>query len=298
MLAVAARFATAYMPYQVGRLTGWARAAIERTCTPAFARLPALAARGAIATTERAPDRRRDLPRRQRQPRRRLEPRIRELRLRSGSGRHRRISADPRPPPQPLGGRRPGDVNSSAKAVAVRARAYHPPAPAGGNARAQRGQRIPGAMRRRPAWGGRTGRRGPDGRHSDLPGRSRGVRPRRSGPVDPRRNQLRRVDVRHLHPPRRLLGHQPSGSRRADADRHRRNKPATPGTRSKSTLRAIRPGSRRTSTTRPTPYTAPPTTCRHPARPGTGPARSSPTTTQTPTSSRSSPWPPPTTPRA
>jgi hypothetical protein len=37
MLAVAARFAAAYMPYQVGRLPGWARSAIKRTCTPAFA---------------------------------------------------------------------------------------------------------------------------------------------------------------------------------------------------------------------------------------------------------------------
>ena len=37
MLAVAKRFATAYMPYQVGPLTGWARTAIKRTCTPAFA---------------------------------------------------------------------------------------------------------------------------------------------------------------------------------------------------------------------------------------------------------------------
>ena len=37
MLAVARRFAAAYMPYQVGRLPGWARAAINRTCTPAFA---------------------------------------------------------------------------------------------------------------------------------------------------------------------------------------------------------------------------------------------------------------------
>jgi hypothetical protein len=37
MLAVAERFATAYMPYQIGRLPGWARAAIKRTCTPAFA---------------------------------------------------------------------------------------------------------------------------------------------------------------------------------------------------------------------------------------------------------------------
>jgi hypothetical protein len=37
MLAVARRFAAAYMPYQVGRLPGWARAAIRRACTPAFA---------------------------------------------------------------------------------------------------------------------------------------------------------------------------------------------------------------------------------------------------------------------
>ena len=38
MLAVARRFAIAYMPYQVGRLPGWARTAIKRTCTPGFAR--------------------------------------------------------------------------------------------------------------------------------------------------------------------------------------------------------------------------------------------------------------------
>jgi hypothetical protein len=37
MLAVAKRFAAAYMPYQVGRLPGWVRAAIKRTCTPRFA---------------------------------------------------------------------------------------------------------------------------------------------------------------------------------------------------------------------------------------------------------------------
>jgi hypothetical protein len=36
-LAVAAQFAAAYMPYQIGRMPGWARAAIKRTCTPAFA---------------------------------------------------------------------------------------------------------------------------------------------------------------------------------------------------------------------------------------------------------------------
>ena len=38
MLAVARRFAVAYMPYQVGRLPGWARTAFARTCTPGFAR--------------------------------------------------------------------------------------------------------------------------------------------------------------------------------------------------------------------------------------------------------------------
>ena len=38
MLAVARRFAVAYMPYQVGRLPGWARTAFAATCTPAFAR--------------------------------------------------------------------------------------------------------------------------------------------------------------------------------------------------------------------------------------------------------------------
>ena len=38
MLAVARRFSVAYMPYQIGRLPRWVRAAIKRTCTPAFAR--------------------------------------------------------------------------------------------------------------------------------------------------------------------------------------------------------------------------------------------------------------------
>jgi hypothetical protein len=38
MLAVARSFSAAYMPYQVGRLPRWARTAIERTCTLAFAR--------------------------------------------------------------------------------------------------------------------------------------------------------------------------------------------------------------------------------------------------------------------
>jgi hypothetical protein len=38
LLAVARRFAVAYMPYQVGRLPRWARIAIARTCTRGFAR--------------------------------------------------------------------------------------------------------------------------------------------------------------------------------------------------------------------------------------------------------------------
>ena len=37
VLAVARAFAVAYMPYQVGRLPGWARAAITRTCSRKFA---------------------------------------------------------------------------------------------------------------------------------------------------------------------------------------------------------------------------------------------------------------------
>src|SRR5205823_14113751 len=38
MLAVARRFAVAYMPYEVGRLPRWARTAFARTCAPGFAR--------------------------------------------------------------------------------------------------------------------------------------------------------------------------------------------------------------------------------------------------------------------
>lgn len=37
MLAVARAFAVAYMPYQVGRLPGWVRAAVKRTCSREFA---------------------------------------------------------------------------------------------------------------------------------------------------------------------------------------------------------------------------------------------------------------------
>jgi hypothetical protein len=38
MLIVARQFALAYMPYEIGRLPHWARVAITRTCTAAFAR--------------------------------------------------------------------------------------------------------------------------------------------------------------------------------------------------------------------------------------------------------------------
>lgn len=38
MLAIARQFALAYMPYQIGRLPRWARAAITRTCAPRLAR--------------------------------------------------------------------------------------------------------------------------------------------------------------------------------------------------------------------------------------------------------------------
>ena len=38
MLAVADRFAVAYMPYQAGQLPRWVRLAIDQTCTRAFAR--------------------------------------------------------------------------------------------------------------------------------------------------------------------------------------------------------------------------------------------------------------------
>ena len=53
-LAVARRFAVGYMPYQIGRLPRWARTAIERTCTPGFARY--LLAQPARATALQAAD--------------------------------------------------------------------------------------------------------------------------------------------------------------------------------------------------------------------------------------------------
>ena len=52
MLAAARSFAVAYMPYQVGRLSGWARTAIKATCTPAFSRY--LLAQPAQLTPRRA----------------------------------------------------------------------------------------------------------------------------------------------------------------------------------------------------------------------------------------------------
>ena len=105
-------------------------------------------------------------------------------------------------------------------------------------------------------------------------------------------------DVRHLYPPGCAFGRRRRRGRRANADRDERTPRATPGTGSRSRTGRSRPGSRRTSTTRPTLSTAPPTTCRHPARLVTGRARSSTTTTQAPMSSRCFPWPPAITPRA
>ena len=81
MLAVARAFAVAYMPYQVGRLPGWVRAAIRRTCSRGFAdyllsrpaeQSPLLSAHPNDAETYRVIER---------QPRRRHGPGVVSLRL-------------------------------------------------------------------------------------------------------------------------------------------------------------------------------------------------------------------------
>ena len=126
MLEVARRFSVAYMPYQIGRLTGGVRAAIKRTCTPAFARYllgqpPRLTAEllahpKAIETYRVASV----------EPRRRREQSHGELRLTAGQRRHRRFPADA----SQRRGRwliaATGDVSRGAAVVAVRARADDP----------------------------------------------------------------------------------------------------------------------------------------------------------------------------
>ena len=188
-------------------------------------------------------------------------------------------------------------MNGGATAVVVRARAHDSAAAAGGDARAERRRSLPGAVRRRLGWDGRAGRRGSGGRHSDLPGGRRAVRPRGSRPVDPRRDQLCGVDVRHLHPPGRALGSQQRGA----AGPMQIGIGGTAGD-TWDTIKVDAPGDPPGQPTNvydeaDAVYSAP-TTCTTPARPVTGPARSSPTTTQAPMFSRSSRSPPATTPRA
>ena len=257
MLAVARRFAAAYMPYQVGRLPDWARAAIKRTCAPAFADY-LLARPAEESPLLSAHHRCRDISRRRRQPRRGLEPRLRELLLKAGSGGHRRIPADARPAPRPLVGCRAGDVNGGAKAVAVRAGAHDPPAAAGGDAHTECGQRIRGAVPAN-AWLRQAGRSAGFRRRTFRSFRER-ARSSRSALGARRSSQRSTTSSRHSTPPpsqacnRAPTAREPQGQCRSASTEPQ----ATRGTRSSSTPRAIRRGSRRTSTTRPTPSTAPP----------------------------------------
>jgi hypothetical protein len=94
MLAVGRSFAVAYIPYQVGRLPQWARAAIERTCTSAFARY--LLAQPAQLTPVQAahPHRHRDLPGRGRRAGRGSGHGGGQIRLRGGQRRQRRVPAE------------------------------------------------------------------------------------------------------------------------------------------------------------------------------------------------------------
>ena len=94
MLAVARSFAVAYMPYQVGRLPQWARTAIERTCTPAFARY--LLAQPAQLTPLQAahPNDIETYPGRERRAGRGSGHGGGQLRLRAGQRRHRRVRAE------------------------------------------------------------------------------------------------------------------------------------------------------------------------------------------------------------
>ena len=148
MLAVARRFAVAYMPYQVGRLPRWARTAIERTCTPGVRALPARPAGAADARCRRR-TRRRSRPTGSRASAGRGAGHGGgQLRLRAGPRRHRRVPAEAGQRARALAGRLAGGVSGGAPAVPVRAGADDPAAAAGGDARVpRRGRRIGGAMR-------------------------------------------------------------------------------------------------------------------------------------------------------
>ena len=199
MLAVARAFAVAYMPYQVGRLPGWARAAIKRTCSREFANYLLSRPAEQSPLLQRAPERRRDISGRERQPRHRHQPGVGQLRLCAGSVGHRRVPADPHPAERPLVCRRAGDVSGGAKAVAVRARAHDPAPAAGGDARAERHQRIRRHSAEEP-WrvaGRSVGSRRPTFRSSRAPPRSSpsGIAARRSSPRST-------TSSRHSAPPR------------------------------------------------------------------------------------------------
>ena len=254
MLAVARRFAIAYMPYQVGRLPRWARTAIERTCTPAFARY--LLAQPARLTPLQAahPKDDRDLPGRERRAGRGAGHGGGQLRLRAGQRRHRRVPAEAGQRARALAGRRAGGVSRGAPAVPDRAGADDPAAAAGGDAGVpRRGRRIGGAMRDRVCRR-RAGRSAAFRRRTS---RSSRARPRSSGsaPAGPRSWRRSTTSSRR------------SGSRTTRACTRARTTPArwarcsscrAPGTRTRCRRPAER--CRRTSTTRPTRCTAPRTT--------------------------------------
>ena len=207
MLAVARSFAVAYMPYQVGRLPRWARTAIERTCTPAFARYLLAQPAQLTAAAGDAPEDRRDLPGRERRAGRGSGHGGGRLRLRAGQRRHRRVPAEAGQRARALAGRSPGGVSGGAQAVPARAGADDPAAAAGGDAGVpRRGRRIGGAMRGHVRRRQRARRRRSAGGRPDLPGRGRAVRARRPRPVDPGGDQLRRVDVRPVKRRGRALG--------------------------------------------------------------------------------------------
>ena len=197
MLAVARRFAVAYMPYQVGRLP---RLGADRVRADVHARVRALPARPAGAADRAAggaPEGDRDLPGRWRAAGRGAGHGGGQLRLRAGPRRHRRAAAETGQGARALAGRLAGGVSGGAPAVPGRAGADDPAAAAGGDARVpRRGRRIGGAVRD-PAGRHRAGRRRSGGGCPDISGRGRAVRVWRSRALDPGGDQLRRVDVRH-----------------------------------------------------------------------------------------------------